>query len=145
MCCEPFITQAQRPETPEQLMRSRYSAYHNGAWQYLVDTLHPTKRTANLLMQLTNDSEDIQWQSLWVKQQNIDRDQNQGHVEFIAFYLSERHSASGVLQVHEHSRFVKEEGIWFYLDGDMLAPIKLGRNDPCWCGSQKKSKLCHGQ
>jgi preprotein translocase subunit SecA len=22
---------------------------------------------------------------------------------------------------------------------------KLGRNDPCWCGSGKKFKLCHGR
>jgi preprotein translocase subunit SecA len=22
---------------------------------------------------------------------------------------------------------------------------KIGRNDPCWCGSNKKYKLCHGR
>jgi preprotein translocase subunit SecA len=35
-------------------------------------------------------------------------------------------------------------------DPDALVPItkaeheKVGRNDPCWCGSGKKFKLCHG-
>ena len=35
-------------------------------------------------------------------------------------------------------------------DPDALVPItkaenqKLGRNEPCWCGSGKKFKLCHG-
>lgn len=144
MCCNPFIIQAKLPETPEQLMRSRYSAYHNGAWQYLVETLHPTKRGANLLAQLARASEDTQWQSLRVKHHHIAKSGVQGSVEFVAFYLSEQHSASAVLQVHELSHFVKEDGVWFYVDGEMLAPVKIGRNDWCWCGSQKKFKLCHG-
>jgi preprotein translocase subunit SecA len=35
-------------------------------------------------------------------------------------------------------------------DGDSQAPLvkapseKIGRNEPCWCGSGKKYKLCHG-
>jgi len=35
-------------------------------------------------------------------------------------------------------------------DGETQAPLvkapseKLGRNEPCWCGSGKKFKLCHG-
>ena len=35
-------------------------------------------------------------------------------------------------------------------DPNALVPLvkekheKLGRNDPCWCGSGKKFKLCHG-
>jgi preprotein translocase subunit SecA len=35
-------------------------------------------------------------------------------------------------------------------DGETQAPIvksdreKIGRNEPCWCGSGKKYKLCHG-
>ena len=35
-------------------------------------------------------------------------------------------------------------------DPDALVPIvkqqheKVGRNEPCWCGSGKKYKFCHG-
>ncbi|NEQ54934.1 MAG: zinc chelation protein SecC, partial [Leptolyngbya sp. SIO3F4] len=35
-------------------------------------------------------------------------------------------------------------GCWFYLDGEMLPPILPKRNQPCWCGSGKKFKHCHG-
>ena len=41
---------------------------------------------------------------------------------------------------YEASRFVKEKGRWYYVDGTH----ELGRNDPCWCGSGKKFKKCHG-
>ncbi|MEZ5505160.1 MAG: YchJ family metal-binding protein [Gammaproteobacteria bacterium] len=46
--------------------------------------------------------------------------------------------------LHERSRFVKEDGRWFYLDGEMLPLPSPGRNDPCWCGSGQKFKKCHG-
>ena len=45
-------------------------------------------------------------------------------------------------------RFARQEGEWYYVDGIMgvrprTAP-KIGRNDPCPCGSGKKYKKCHG-
>ena len=45
-------------------------------------------------------------------------------------------------EVHENSRFVKEQGQWFYVDGDLKSQAKVGRNDPCPCGSGKKYKRC---
>jgi len=52
---------------------------------------------------------------------------------------------------HERSRFIKQNGAWFYVDGEMnpaqeqrIVTHKLGRNDPCHCGSGKKFKKCCG-
>ena len=66
-------------------------------------------------------------------------DDNIGYVEFAAFYTTEK---SG--QLHERSRFIRESGRWYYLDGEMLPPLVLKRNAPCWCLSGKKYKRCHG-
>ncbi|NJL45208.1 MAG: hypothetical protein HC922_04545 [Leptolyngbyaceae cyanobacterium SM2_3_12] len=61
-------------------------------------------------------------------------------VEFIAYY---REASLG--QVHERSRFSQQKGRWFYLDGDALPPIFPKPQAPCWCGSGKKYKACHGR
>ena len=59
-------------------------------------------------------------------------------VEFIAFYQD-----NPIGQLHEQSRFIQEDEQWYYTDGDILEPIKLSRNEACFCGSGKKLKRCH--
>ena len=60
-----------------------------------------------------------------------------GYVEFIAKY-----KVQDKLQcMHEISKFQKEDGCWFYVDGKQ---VKVGRNDACPCGSGKKHKKCCG-
>lgn len=122
--------------TAEALMRSRYSAFVLKLSDYLSATWHPSTRPDSL--DIGND--DTVWQRLVIvsteKGSEADRD---GVVEFAAFY-------SGG-QLHERSRFVKEDGRWFYVEGDILPLIaseKVGRNDPCPCGSGKKYKKCCG-
>jgi SEC-C motif-containing protein len=54
---------------------------------------------------------------------------------------------------HERATFEKKDGRWYYVDGDILGGQKtvvregprVGRNDPCTCGSGKKYKKCHGK
>lgn len=43
-CCEPFISGEQLPQTPEELMRSRYTAYTLVDVEYLIKTTHPKMR-----------------------------------------------------------------------------------------------------
>ena len=46
-------------------------------------------------------------------------------------------------RLEEASRFVQEEGRWYYLNGNTSeGPLKPGRNDPCPCGSGRKYKAC---
>jgi SEC-C motif-containing protein len=75
-------------------------------------------------------------------------DDNDGLVEFIASYRE-----NGVVRSHhEISRFKREAGRWYYVDGDapkvetyVKEQPKVGRNDPCPCGSGKKYKKCCGR
>lgn len=136
-CCGPFHRGDAIPATPEQLMRSRYSAYALHNEFYLQQSWHSSTRSAALELPV-----EMQWLGLHI----IDApapEGNQGWVEFSARF---RH-AGRVEQLHERSRFVYEEGHWFYIDGLLPAtakPAKISRNDPCPCGSGRKYKRCCG-
>lgn len=136
-CCAPFINQQKLPTTAEQLMRSRYSAYNSNNAAYIVHTHLPVKPETLTAIQSAID--ETQWLGLKIlKTQAGLIEDNEGEVEFIAFYQDQ-----GIKQLHECSRFIKQAEQWFYLDGIQLPPIKLARNDSCFCGSGKKYKKCH--
>jgi SEC-C motif-containing protein len=70
-----------------------------------------------------------------------------GIVEFVATFSDERDRTQNH---HERSEFVRRDGDWYFHDGQVLvqAPLrsdKVGRNEPCPCGSGKKFKKCHGR
>jgi len=141
-CCQPLHQAAgKHANTPEQLMRSRFSAFYLGNVDYLINTLHSTKRSPEDRDKIANALMDHKWHSLRVLNSSPVRD-DRASVEFVAFCTTTQAPASPQ-QLHEHSRFVFEGQRWWYLDGDMLGDIKLGRNDPCWCGSGRKLKKCH--
>ena len=103
-------------------------------WQYrLMWSWYPS---------LSRTAQEIQWMGLIILKTGIDSvDPKIESVEFAAF-----HKTKNTLgQIHENSRFIHERGQWYYLDGDLLAPLEFGRNDPCWSGSNKKFKKCHGR
>jgi SEC-C motif domain protein len=132
-CCARYWT-GTLVQTPEQLMRARYSAFATGQLDFLLQTLHPSRRQIDEMAQLEQSQKTTQWLRLWVLKAVADR------VEFTAFF-----SQNGVIgQLHERSRFVLEQGSWWYLDGEFLPPLKWQRNDPCWCGAAQKYKKCHG-
>lgn len=94
---------------PEALMRSRYSAYVLGLTDYLLATWHPTTRPPAL----TSDEAGLKWLGLDVRRCAM-QDADHGTVEFVA-----RSKLGGrAHRLHETSRFVRENGRWFYLDGD---------------------------
>ncbi len=131
-CCAPFL-QGQQAATPEQLMRSRYTAFVLKNGDYLLRTLHPSQHKPDEHAQLAQ-AFGLTWLGLRVLHAAGDR------VEFCAFYAAPR----GLGQLHENSRFVRENGEWFYVDGEFLPSLKLQRNDSCPCGSGQKYKKCHG-
>ena len=94
-------------------MRSRYSAYTLGREAYVLATWHPSTRPARLGL----DAEPAgKWLGLDVKRHDVDSsDPDRATVEFVA-----RHKVDGrATRLHEVSRFVREDGAWFYVDGDM--------------------------
>lgn len=111
-CCEPILSGEQSAGNAERLMRSRYSAYVRSHEHYLLNTWHPQSRPAALDL----DDSMQQWLGLTVHEfHEIDADHQE--VSFTAKY---KHNGRA-FKMHEHSRFVKEDGKWFYVDGDDLS------------------------
>ena len=141
-CCGRFLSGEKKTETPEQLMRSRYSAFCMKNADYLVSTHHPVNRSADERQSVLESAANTEWLGLKVlKTESRIKGSTVGYVEFVAFY---QNALSGAGQIHEKSEFIFENGQWYYVDGVMLPPVKFKRNDPCWCGSNKKFKKCHG-
>jgi len=142
-CCEPFIKKSMKPQTAEQLMRSRFSAFCLSEHQYLVDTHHPSQREINELRALQESKGTTHWIKLIIHQTQQDSVKSQtARVEFSAFF----NEKNQFFELREMSNFIQDRGQWFYLDGNpsiQPADLKLKRNDSCWCKSGKKLKHCH--
>ena len=123
-------------------MRSRYTAYFFKNIDYLLKTEHPSRHEPNSRQLITATANNLQWLGLTVVATEAGQVEDEtGVVEFIAVYREQGKEA----QLHERSRFVKEQGKWLYVDGDMLPPFRPKKNEPCWCHSGKKFKQCHGK
>ncbi len=141
-CCAPYLQGQSAAPTAEKLMRSRYSAYCTKNIDYLINTHHPTRREPNSRRMITATANSVIWVGLTVLETQAGQAEDKtGVVEFVAVYQEN----GRVAQLHERSRFLQEQGRWFYLDGDILPPLLPKRNDPCWCNSGKKFKQCHGK
>lgn len=140
-CCGPLLAAESAAATAEALMRSRYTAYVRQDSAYTLRTWHPSTRPQGV------DLADLpQWMGLRIVQAVAGQETDlEGTVEFIATALNHGRP----FQLHEKSRFVKEAGLWFYVDGAVFEPSappteKIGRNEPCPCGSGRKYKKCCG-
>lgn len=109
-CCGSYIEKSMPAPTAEALMRSRYTAYVRKDQSYLMQTWHASTRPKDL-----NLENNIKWVSLEIITTKDGRVGDQaGEVEFIA-----RYKINGKAEkLHETSRFVNEEGQWFYISGD---------------------------
>jgi SEC-C motif-containing protein len=94
----------------ETLMRSRYSAFVRGDVPYLLATWHASQRPASLELEAG-----AKWLGLEIKQHRTTGE----HMAEVAFVARFRVGGRAVRQ-HENSRFVREDGRWFYMDGDVL-------------------------
>ena len=108
-CCGPLHAGQAAPDA-ERLMRSRYSAFVRGDVPYLLATWHSSQRPASLELEAG-----AKWLGLEIKQHRM-TGTDSAEVEFVARF---RVGGKAIRQ-HERSRFVREEGRWFYVDGDVL-------------------------
>ena len=92
-------------------MRSRYVAYALGLEPYLLETWHASTRPASLDF---NIEEKTHWLGLTIKRHEVE-DTDHAIVEFVARYKIDGRA----YRLHETSRFVREDGRWFYVDGDI--------------------------
>ena len=148
-CCGSYLTGEATAPTAEALMRSRYSAFCQGNIDYLLATHRPVSRNPGDRADLIKSIKSTRWVNLLIisTQKGQATDQT-GTVEFVAayrpaFWLA-RTAAEPLAQLHERSRFVQTDRLWFYTGGDILTPYRPKRSQPCWCGSGKKFKQCHG-
>ncbi len=146
-CCEPLIKGKKQAETAEQLMRARYTAYTQIQMDFIEQT-HDPKTSQDIDMQGSREwAQTTNWDGLEIietAQGGVDDEV--GTVEFKATFLTEE----GPQIHHELSQFHKRDGVWYYSDSSqpsqtvVRASPKVGRNDPCPCGSGKKYKKCCG-
>jgi SEC-C motif-containing protein len=147
-CCGPLINGTGHAATPEDLMRSRYSAYVLQKIPYLARTLHPSQRNDFDEDGAARWSRESRWLGLEIiSASGLAPGDQTGTVEFKVHYTRD-----GTTQVHhESSEFRRLDGTWYFYDGKPVgipqvrrAAPKLGRNDPCPCGSGRKYKKCCG-
>lgn len=110
-CCGIYHGGTPAPDA-ETLMRSRYSAYVLKLQAYLLATWHPGTRPAALDLA----ADDSKWLGLAVKK-HLPGPAARATVEFVALYRIGGRAA----HLHEISRFVREDGRWFYVDGEFIA------------------------
>lgn len=159
-CCSPFLEGKKQPDTAEKLMRSRYTAFSQAEMDYIKNTIVPESRKKFTAGSSKEAASKAKWKGLKiVRTEAGGPEDEEGIVEFIATYEVDGQG----IEHHEVSQFRKDDGQWLYVDGEAHThregeghhhhePIetvrreqaKVGRNDPCACGSGKKYKKCCG-
>jgi SEC-C motif-containing protein len=141
-CCGPIIDELGKAKTPETLMRARYTAYVRSDIDFICESHHPEKRDQFNKEEAQSWSKDSEWLGLNILESSENGDE--GEVLFECSYQIENEQ-----HLHrERSSFKKQNGLWYFFDGKLessqkkrLGP-KVGRNEPCPCGSGKKYKKC---
>ncbi|WP_019027710.1 YchJ family protein [Colwellia piezophila] len=127
-CCQLFITQKNYPTTPEQLMRSRFSAYAIKDARYIFDTYGATQRLSQSVSDIQSWADECLWLALVIHESSSTT------VEFSAYYVVD----NTVCELREKSNFALEEGRWRYIDGNISKHneiAKIKRNDICPCNN----------
>jgi SEC-C motif-containing protein len=142
-CCEPLLKGEQIADNAERLMRSRFTAHALEDFKYLHTTYVPTVDTPYADEEYDSH---IHWTKLEIHSHDPEVRPGISHVDFSA-YFSEK-GRVGVM--HEKSEFIQRDGVWLFNrplregPAPVVAAVKVGRNDPCTCGSGKKYKKCCG-
>ena len=90
-------------------MRSRYRAFVRGDADYLLATWHPATRPP-----IIDFEPGVRWLGLEVRR-HVQIDADHATVEFVA-----RSKLAGrAHRLHETSRFVREAGRWYYVEGEI--------------------------
>ncbi len=145
-CCGPILAGA-LPETAEALLRSRYTAFATANTDYLVETLTADIKDSFDRIEAESTAADAKWKSLQLRTVTGGGvGDDTGTIEFVAEFV-----LRGEKRIHhELSQFRREGGRWLCAGGQMnpkpppVQAKKVGRNDPCSCGSGKKFKKCCG-
>ncbi|MDH5711184.1 MAG: YchJ family metal-binding protein [Gammaproteobacteria bacterium] len=111
-CCAKYLNDDAKPETAEQLMRSRYCAYVKHDEAYLLNSWHDQTQPETI---------DFNPTTQWIRLRIVNSDRgmindNEGNVEFTAIYKQNGRA----YRLHEVSRFIRDSsGNWSYIDGEV--------------------------
>lgn len=130
-------------------MRARYTAYAEGEVKFLGTSLQAADRDSFDLASAKEWADSAKWSGLEiVATERGDVEDSDGFVEFKAHYTVNDQAQ----EHHERARFARENGHWVFVEGRVIGrdpyrreEPKIGRNDPCACGSGKKFKKCCGR
>jgi SEC-C motif domain protein len=145
-CCGAIIAGAAAP-TAEALMRSRYTAFVVGNIDHIAATHAQAGPDPFDRAHAASIVAEVEWRGLEILAVSAGGAEDEtGRVAFKARFRR----LGQELVHHEAARFVKEQGRWVYLDGEINPKgtprrvVSVGRNDPCPCGSGRKAKKCCG-
>jgi SEC-C motif domain protein len=149
-CCLPILEGKKQASTAEELLRARYTAFTRGAIDFIIGTHHSKTQHEIKREEIEEWSKNSDWIGLKIVQSEAGKATDEKGV--IIFGAQYRDRADGKTHDHwERSEFEKENGQWKFFDAQGLkaGPFrrtepKIGRNDPCKCGSGKKYKKCCG-
>jgi len=147
-CCQPLHSGEAKAETAESLMRARYSAYVKKEIDYIVNTVSREERDKYQRKAIEDWAENAEWKGLEIiSVEEGEAEDLEGKVEFVAYFAE----AGEDKYHHEVAYFIKEDDNWCFVRGEEGRPKtyvredpKVGRNEPCPCGSNKKYKKCCG-
>lgn len=133
------------PATPRELLDARYHAHVKADVDFILASTHPEMRDKVDQGVIQNWCKQAHWLGYQVEEEKIEDTK-----AFITFLLKYEENQK-LVNHYEMAEFRKEEDKWYYYDSSFPKPKtvkreepKLGRNDPCSCGSGKKFKKCCG-
>ena len=147
-CCEPIIKGKIKAPSAEACMRARYTSYVVGEIDYIINSCEEGEGIGEIDRKATEDwSKQSQWNGLKILRTEKGEKEGEEIVEFEADY-----SRHNMQDIHPELSLCKEVGdAWEYVAGNVIPTTvtrvgaKVGRNDPCPCGSGKKYKQCCGR
>ena len=141
-CCEPILIRQRPAESAEQLMRSRFTAHVARDFEHLHRTYLKTSKEPYVP---DPDAGGTNWTHLVIHAHEPGHKPDTAFVDFTAYFRE--NDAEQAL--HEKAEFQRIDGTWLYTRAVRQGPApirsteaKVGRNDPCPCGSGKKYKQC---
>lgn len=133
------------PSSARALLEARYQAFVNGNIDFILESHHPETKAAIDRQSIEHWSKESKWEGLSIENEKVEDDKS--YITFTVRYSK----GAETINHRENAEFRKSDGRWLYFDSEFPKPEtlrregeKLGRNDPCSCGSGKKFKKCHG-
>ncbi len=136
------------PQSARELLETRYQAFKDGNIDFIVETTHPESRNQHERKDIEAWANNSKWLGL-----EVEKEENEAEHTWITFTVRyQEKDNEEPIEHEEKALFRLHEGKWYYFDSTFpkaktyqREKPKVGRNDPCPCGSGKKYKKCCAQ